>query len=442
MSDFLPQLDSARRIYVGYSGGVDSHVLLNSLVELLGSSRVSAIHINHQLSVNADIWADHCRQVCRQLDISLICKKVAVPEEASRENAARNARYRVFEELLEDGDILTLAHHADDQAETILYRLLRHSGPRGLSGMPLSRKLGSAKLLRPLLGLDRDVLLRYAEDINLEWVEDETNHSTSFDRNFFRLKVVPHLKTRWPNYAARINSSGELCRQAESLNEELAQLDLQSLSLCDERMGWSVDISALLRLSENRQANVLRFLARQKNINPPGKRIINEVINSLIMAAEDSNPLVAWSNGEWRRYKRRLYLLPRGGEQKNLEKSTIGGAPNARWLITENLSLADGSVLIAEPVLGEGLALKYCNDLTIHFRNGHETCRPAGRAGSNGFKKLFQEYALEPWLRSAIPFLYSKGQLVAVGDLWICHGFNVVAGERGYKLRWRYPSSD
>ncbi|HCO59732.1 MAG TPA: tRNA lysidine(34) synthetase TilS, partial [Porticoccaceae bacterium] len=420
------------------SGGLDSHVLLHGVAQLLGGDRLSAIHVNHQLSPQARHWEEHCRVVCGALGVEFICSVVDVPDRASQENAAREARYRVFEARLGDGDLLLMAHHADDQAETILYRLMRRSGPRGLAGMPRSRSLGEGRLLRPLLALDKKNLEAYAEDHKLSWVEDDSNRFQQFDRNFLRHEIITRLASRWPNYAARIADAGVLCGQADQLNRDLAALDLQTLTMRQERRGWSIEIAPLTALGRIRQANVLRYLAMGRGLAPPGHRVIDEVLDHLLSASAGRNPQVRWPGGQWRRYRQRLYLL-------HLENritgpgNTAGADPRLSWKPAEALLLPDGAKLEAEPSLGQGLKVELADNLRVGFRQGGERCRPAGRAGSASLKKLFQEYDLEPWLRGRVPLIYAGDELAAVGDLWVSEGFQASPGEGGWRLTWNYP---
>ena len=288
-----------------------------------------------------------------------------------------------------------------------------------------------------MLALEQAVLEDYARSNDLQWVEDESNQSRQFDRNFLRHEIIPQLKDRWPNYAARISDAGILCEQAEQINENLAQLDLDDMALRKERRGWSVEIPALSALSPARQANVLRYLARLKVQTPPGHRVIDEVLTSLLNADEDRNPEVCWSEGQWRRYQQRLYLSVTDANSDDDAKDISAPIP---WLIEEALSLPDGSVLKATAVRGEGLAQGYAASLSVSFRQGGERCRPAKRGGSANLKKLFQEFTLEHWLRARIPLIYCDGELVAVGDLWVCEGYQAVADEPGYQLQWVYPS--
>jgi len=417
------ELEGASQVYVAYSGGLDSCVLLHSAVATLGDERVVALHINHQLSAQAEDWVEHCAGVCGSLNVTLqvhvvdVCRQIS-----STENTAREARYQVFEQLLGEDDILLLAHHQDDQAETVLYRLLRNSGPRGLAGIPVSRAVGRGNLLRPLLQLPRSELEDYAREHQLNWIEDPSNTDLIHDRNYLRHQVTPALARRWPDFAARIAASASLCQQADELNNDLAEIDLNKLTEKSERLGWSVDLAGFAALSTLRQANVLRYWASQHCPLPPGYHSIMAVLDSVLPAGQDRTPLVSWPGGEWRRFNGRLFLLPGGWNEQ---------APEAcEWQPESPLQLADGATLSTAPTSGSGLNLSPGEQLLIKFRIGGERCRPAGRVGSSSLKKLLQEYQLEPWLRDRIPLIYqpsARGEqdaaLIAVGDLWVCEGF-------------------
>ncbi len=429
-------LSRAGQVFVAYSGGLDSHVLLHGTVAMLGAERVVAIHINHQLSEQAGDWVGHCTKMCRTLGVDLQIHVVDVcPLKSSTENTAREARYRVFEQVLGEGDILLLAHHQNDQAETVLYRLLRNSGPRGLAGIPLSRDVGRGHLLRPLLPLPRSELEGYAREHQLKWIEDPSNTYLIHDRNYLRHQVLPALGQRWPDFAASIAASASLCQQADELNRDLAEIDLNNLAEKRERLGWSVDHSGLVALSPLRQANVLRYWASLHCQSPPGYHSIMAVLETVLPAGQDRAPLVVWPDGEWRRFNGRLFLLPGGwSEHTPLQ---------CEWNPVSPLKLADSSVLGGMPTSGSGLKLLPGEQLLIKFRSGGERCRPAGRTGSRSLKKLLQEYQLEPWLRDRIPLIYRQGsmglasaELIAVGDLWVCQGFTVDGGDYAYRLYW------
>ncbi|WP_438951963.1 tRNA lysidine(34) synthetase TilS [Porticoccus sp.] len=435
LAPYLPRLREASHCYVGYSGGLDSHVLLVSLVKLLGADAVSAIHVNHQLSPNAGSWQAHCQQVCDALGVTLNTEQaIVIVNGQGVEDAARTARYQAFEKLLPADGLLLLGHHADDQVETVLYRLLRGSGPRGLAGMPVSRYLGGAELLRPLLSFTRSDLEKYAMAEELLWIEDESNEDVSFDRNFLRHKVIPILAAHWPDYAVRIAHSARLCRDSDLLSDLLAAQDLIAAYEHRERLGWSISLEALLSFDELRQANLLRHWAGRHHLAQPGHKVIDAVLYELLPARVDAEPLVSWAGIQLRRYQRRLYLLP-------ADPDTPDHVPvSLHWDGRGALDLPDKSTLSFRVEQGRGIKLTGVDAFEVRFRNGGERCKPVGRSASNTLKKLFQEYGLEPWLRSRVPLIYRDGILLAVGDLWICDVFQVQPDEQGYTVQWDFGS--
>lgn len=434
LAPYVPKIRKAGRCYVAYSGGLDSQVLLQSLVKLLGAESITAVHINHQLSENADQWQQHCQSCCSELGVALLTETVEVTVGGhGLEQAAREARYSIFEKLLSDSDLMLLAHHADDQVETVLYRLLRGSGPKGLAGIPQSRPLGKGELLRPLLAYTKAELKQYAIQEQLCWIEDESNDDLSFDRNFLRKKIVPVIAERWPDCAPRIAHSAALCGETDQLTEILAAQDLIASYEHRERVGWSIALEPMMTLDPSRQANLLRHWAGQHGLPQPGHRIVDTVIHELLPARQDSEPLVSWAGVQLRRFNRRLYLLPVDVETPDQLPESIS------WDVDEVLTLPDHCQLIATRGQGEGLTLPKKADVEIRFRSGGERCKPAGRSGSNTLKKLFQEYGLEPWLRHRVPLIYVGGTLAAVGDLWVCDEFSTGESEYGVTIEWRFP---
>ena len=435
LAPHLPKLRAAGHCYVGYSGGLDSHVLLHALVKLLGSESLTAIHINHQLSPNADSWQQHCQACCDDLGVPMITEAVVVENSGQGlEQAAREARYAVFERILNETNLLLLAHHADDQVETVLYRLLRGTGTKGLAGIPMNRPLGLGEILRPLLPYPRKDLEAYAAEQELQWIEDESNQDTTFDRNFLRQKVVPVLAERWPDYAARVAHSAALCAETDQLAIILAAQDLAAVYERSERIGWSIALEPFMALDTSRQANLLRHWAGQHQLPQPGHRIVETVLHELLPARQDAEPLVSWGGVQLRRYQKHLHLLPEGFDDssKDLDEKLD-------WDVKNNLILPDGSEFVATIEEGNGFKIPTEANVSIRFRSGGERCKPAGRNGSNTLKKLFQEYGLEPWLRNRVPLVYVQGQLAAVGDLWVCDEFAAAEGEPGIVLQWRFP---
>lgn len=429
------QLEEAPQVLVGLSGGLDSTVLLSLVCDLVAAEKVVAVHINHGLSPNADSWQEHCAQFCQFLGVHLHSEKVSVIESGDGlESAARDARYKVFEKLLVAGGILLLGHHADDQVETVLYRLLRGSGCKGLAGIPVTRPLAGGSLLRPLLSWPRAALKSYAKAKELRWIEDESNQQLQFDRNYLRHRVVPALAERWPDYVQGISRSALHSNEADQLAESVARADLDSLDCRQERAGWSLCLEKFKQLELLRQRNLLRYWPDLQGLPALSQSFIEEILNSLIAAREDSEPRVIRGNIQFCRYRDRLYLLKLSGRPK------VADDVHLYWHSEEQLVLPDGSCLSAETVCGGGLRVDDVSSLSLRFRQGGERCQPTGRDRSSSLKKLLQEYALEPWWRDRIPLFYVEEQLVAVGDLWVCQGWQCGPDEQGLKITWQTNS--
>ncbi len=407
LAGFLPRFERAQRILIGYSGGLDSRVLLQALVQLLGPEKLTALHINHQLSPNASHWQAHCAEQCRELDVALQAFHVSVAAGGEGlEQAARVARYQVFQAALGEGDVLLLAHHADDQAETVLYRLMRCSGPRGLAGMPRQRPLGEGELLRPLLDVSRAELKAYAVAEGLQWIEDESNQLLDFDRNFLRHRVVPVLQERWPDLAGRLSQVAHLCGQSDELVSELAAMDLANAQERDERVGSSIRLDVLAGLSQPRRHNVLRYWLNAHGYAMPPLVRIRRIHRELIAAKDDANPLIDLGDCELRRYNGRVYLLP------PLPLPPPDDA-DILWDTLKPLAIAGVGVLTARTAIEGGVS--------VRFRRGGERCKPLDRHRSQSLKKLLHEHRLEPWLRDRVPLLFKNDVLLAAGDLFFCN---------------------
>ena len=439
LSPWADLIARAPQILVGFSGGLDSTLLLKLLSQQIDPSRITAVHINHGLSVHADNWQALVEDYSKQLGVNFYTQKVHVKSSGQGfEAAAREKRYAVFESLIKPDGLLFLAHHADDQAETVLYRLLRGSGPKGLSAMANCRPIGAGSLIRPLLAWNKSQILACANRLNIAWAEDESNQDNGFDRNYLRNKVFPEISKRWPDYTQSLQQSADLCYQSEQLAEEMAADDLVYLGQREERDGYSIAIEIFKSLSTLRQRNVLRHWALQKQAPLPTGKIIDEVLKSVVNARDDAAPVVIWQSMQWTRFQGRLYLLKPQKAQKaqKAQEGKFNQKQQAEWSMQAPLVLADNSVLHCQPVTGSGIKANI-GPLVIRYRQGGERCKPFGRDHSNSLKKLLQEYAVPPWYRDRVPLLYSDNTLVAVADLWVCDGWNAETDEPGLKINWQ-----
>lgn len=398
------------RVTVAFSGGLDSTVLLAALARLPAPAPVRAAHVDHGLHPRSAEWSAHCASVAAALGVEYCGVRVDV-ERASGEGleaAARTARYRALGELLAPGEWLLTAHHADDQLETLLLRLLRGTGVRGLRGIIGFAPFGGGWLGRPLLACTREQLRAEADARKLAWLEDPSNMELRHDRNYLRLNVVPALRARWPAaplHAARLAVQAS---DAERLLEAQAKADAAPLA-----EPWHVPRSVLAALEPARQRNLLRSLLRAVGLAPPSAAKLEELRNALLAAHAASRTHLRWPGGEGRIYREALYLLaplppasPRGYAAR------IGA--DAAWRGPE------GRVELAPLGDGPGLPQTWIEQgLSLRFREGGERFRPRGREHRHSLKHLFQESGIVPWMRDRVPLVYRGHELVAIGDLWL-----------------------
>jgi len=404
LSVLKPWLD-APAWHVAFSGGLDSTVLLDALVRLGRQHRLpplSAIHVQHRLQAVADSWPVHCEKICGRLGVPLKVMTVQVGAGASVERAAREARYQAFTEVLGEGEVLLVAQHQDDQAETLLFRLLRGAGVRGLGAMPFSRKLAAGSLVRPLLAIDRALLEAYALERHLEWIEDPSNTCLEYSRNYLRHQVMPVLKRRWPRAALSMARTAEHLAEAQSLLDELAEMDLKNARISDE---WSwlplpcLSLPALRSLSHARQRNALRSWLGELTLLPDTNHWAGW--EALRDASEDAAPRWRLAGGELRRAGGGVWWLSGAWLEAVAGRFT--------WLNSSATLMlpGNGSVRLTGQLEGE---------LDIRYREGGETMTLPGR-GRRDLKRLLNEAGVPGFVRSRLPLLYRNGKLVAVANL-------------------------
>lgn len=416
---------------VAFSGGLDSSVLLHLLVGLAlqhSLPPLSALHVHHGLQAAADAWPRHCRQVCEALGVPLQVSYVRVAPGASLERAAREARYGAFVEALGEGELLLTAQHRDDQAETLLFRLLRGAGVRGLAGMPSRRPLGRGLLLRPLLAVSRAELEAYAQAQGLRWVEDPSNGDTHYARNYLRQRVVPLLTARWPQALASLARSADQAAEAQELLEELAELDLAAARATVAPFAWlpvpSLALAPLRALSPARQRNALRHWLAPFTALPDSDHWRGW--DTLRDAAQDAAPIWRLGQGEVRRTDGRLWWL----SGPWLESPALALPGLSLDAPGQSLELpGNGRVWLRGAGPREGLSLRY--------RQGGEQLQLPER-GRRDLKRLLNERGLPGFVRGRLPLLYRDEQLIAVANL-----VDLTAADAGgWQLSWQAPTND
>ncbi len=423
------------RIAVAYSGGLDSSVLLHSLSGIPEyKERVYAIHVNHGLSPNSKSWIKHCEKFCNDLGINLISLKIDLKSSKNSENLLRQARYKALISCLKKGDVLCTAHHQDDHIETVLFRILRGTGIKGLGGIEKYSQMKGTNLIRPLISYSRKDLLDYANKFKVNWIEDESNEDVSISRNFIRKKVIPGLKNdNWPEYKNSISYLSVKAKEANEILDEIGHLDLK---VCASESLDRISIHKIKELSHARALNVLfTWLVMNTHLGISNK-ITDQVYKSIVLASENSNPVVTFGKkGEVgsfqiRRFNNFLHHLPLARVESLSNKKVW------KWNTDNPLELPTG-ILSKQVSLGKGISSHLTEPgISIKGRVGGERCKPEGRSKSQKLKKLFQEYKVPPWVRDRIPLVYVGDQLAAVSDLWVCEEFVAKKDERGIVLSW------
>ena len=428
----LTRCPGTNRYLVAYSGGLDSSVLLHAAAAWADGRpgvQLRALHVHHGLHQDADAWTRQCREVCKELAIPLdVLYADFVPETGkSLEDEARRVRYRLLQSCMQTNDVLLMAHHGNDQLETLMLRLLRGAGVRGLAAMPGLRRLGPGQLLRPLLELPRDELVRYAKEHALRFLDDPSNRDERFDRGYLREQVLAPLLERWPGFArTATRSAGHLAASSELL-DELGALDLEFARVD----GDALSVGALLKLSGNRRNNCLRYWIRRRGFVLPSSARLAAISANVISAAHDAQPCVAWQGAELRRYRDSLFLM-----------SPLPEAPpnwQSSWDTSKPLTLpARAGRLRASATNGPGLDadLLASSDVSVRFRTGGERLRPAGRPHHTTLSRFFQEHRVLPWMRARVPLIYVEGRLAAVADLCTVDGFSAAEQGAGVRLAW------
>ena len=410
-------LESKRlRFYVAYSGGIDSHVLLHccaAISQLKG--KLTAVYVHHGLQAEAESWAKHCEKTAKALEVEFLTLRVnakAAPGE-SPEEAARNARYAALKSLMHTDDVLLLAQHQEDQLETVLLQLFRGSGLQGLSGMPECTAFGSGMMLRPLLNTPKQAISDYAHAHQLSWVEDPSNQSHEYDRNFLRNAVVPLLKQRWPAIDKTVARSAKHCADAQRLVEEVAdELFAEVFNPADQ----TLSIGRLAEHQRHPQQLIIRHWFRHRGLKMPAQALVGRILTEVAAAAGHRDPVLSGQGYRIRRYRDKLYCLT-DSVQETL-RDCVWPAGQASVKIGHDRTLSWR--LSSKGILREQwVAAK----VEVGFRRGGEKIRLPGRQGRHSLKNLFQEAGIPPWERDVIPLIYLNGTLAAVGDLWISAGF-------------------
>jgi tRNA(Ile)-lysidine synthase len=416
-------------VCVAFSGGLDSTVLLHAMARLRAEPgfRLRAVHVDHGLHADSPSWRVHCEQQARSLQVELISQSVRVEQiqEIGLEAAARSARYQALSQVVREGEYLLSAHHADDQLETLLLALMRGAGLPGLSAMPAIQPFARGWLARPLLAFTRAELEAWARAERLAWLSDPSNENLSLDRNFLRHKIIPPLRERWPAAAHTATRSTEHLQGASRALEQLAAIDGDGALV-----GECLDVDRLRALDPERRRNLLRYWIRRRGARAPSTRKLSAIEHDMLAASADRIPCMGWDGWEIRRHRELLYCEPRLPD--------IDQDQRLEWRASDLLTLPSGlgELRLISSASGGLSAARAGETLEVRFRAGGESFQPAGDDHHRKLKKLLQAAGILPWWRDRLPLIYARGQLLAVGDLWIESEFMAQEGEPARTIVW------
>lgn len=269
-----------KKILVAYSGGIDSHVLLHSLSMVVPASNLYAVHINYQQTPQDSEWAEFCRAYTTTNKINFIYHEVNIAKVSGNiEKVARDIRYDFFNSIMDENCVLVTGHHADDQAETILLRIMRGSGVDGLCGIPRVRSLGKGILVRPLLEVTKADIHSHAKAKSLNWVEDKSNSTDRYDRNYMRNNIIPALTKRWPHAVTSLNQVAQNCQRTTAQVQD-KQVSYYQSCVHDNKI--KVDELNVLELAD--QYSVIRMWFKNNGLMYPSKNVLNTIINNVANA--------------------------------------------------------------------------------------------------------------------------------------------------------------
>ena len=412
---------------IALSGGIDSVVLLHALSQLKVKLKLqlSAIHINHDLSSNADDWLIFCHNKCKELGIPIKSEKINIKHDISMgiEAAARKGRYQALETYRKG--ILVLGHHQNDQAETLLLQLFRGSGLNGLAAMPLYDQ--ERFIWRPLLKINKEIIEGYAKENSLNFIKDESNDNLQFDRNFLRKNVLPLIKSRYPDIINTISRSSENIAEGLNLHKAIAKEDANIFfSKNKERLS----LTMIKALEKERVVNLIRWWLDVNKKMMPSKKTMSELYKQIKNVKKDALLNIDISESiSIKAYHDELFLVEKGIKIDPYELI---------WRGEELVELPGNTKLIFKKSLGAGFSLSKIGSktLTIQNRNGGESFKPKNNQPTRTLKYLLQTSNIPPWKRQLMPLIFSENDLVAVPNFGVHYKFQAEENESGWEIDW------
>ena len=407
-----PHPKAATKIYIACSGGRDSMALLFACQQL--QLPIHVIHINHKLQKISDDWQQLVEGYCHKhhIDYDSVCidwqsqqvyaadstigqeqqvNEKRVSKQQVNEQQARTARYHAIIQIAGENAIVALAHHANDQVETLLMNLCQGTGLAGLTGMTafgVQDEFGKPIWLwRPLLGVTRDEISDFVEAQHIPHVDDPTNFGIANQRAFLRNQILPLLGERFHKLVQNITRTQQNLTEAQRIVEEQYQ---QDLALCQWSNGWTshqqcLHIPDLKSLSQARRFNLLHHWVKGSQKFAPTRQLIVQIEQLLQSAQTDQQAILQWQGIEIRKYRDTLYRL-----DADYVKAIHGKSDNK---VLANLA--------ADVELSVGLSVGLSLELALASRAvlPNESFQLLSQSFHQSFKKLCQRFDIPSWER-------------------------------------------
>ena len=421
-----------KRIGIALSGGLDSSVLLNVMAnEPMLKDRITALHVNHNINTDADKWEEFCSEQSRKLGIPFQSLKLNKTDNPS-EDYLRSKRQEFFRQWGGDQDLIVTAHHLDDQVETILFRIFRGTGIKGIKGINQFSTIDGVNFFRPFLDIKKHDLKEYALKNNIPWVEDDSNEESNFSRNKIRNLILPSIRETWPSIDKAIIKLSKDADKSKQILDEIAQDDYSSTFSAH----GLINLAHINALSKPRKENLIYYWLVNINGLKANFAQIDQIYTylnrELVGPASFHFKTIEGESG--------VQIIINSKEiriMKDDHKTKLPKDLNLEWNLKDNIKISSGELSVVES-LGKGLSTRYLKEgAIIRARVGGERCKPYGRKKSQKIKNLFQEYDIPDWKREQIPLIYINDKIAAVGDLWVCEDFHTPAAENGLSIVWK-----
>ncbi|BFI91158.1 tRNA lysidine(34) synthetase TilS [Enterobacterales bacterium endosymbiont of Anomoneura mori] len=415
INEVIKNIKNGKKYLIAFSGGLDSSALLHILFYLkkkyFKNIKLRAIHINHNLNINSNIWEKKCSLFCKERNIKLIIKNVNITKKSNLEENARKLRYNIFKKIILKNEILLLAHHLQDQCETFFLALKRGSGPSGLSCMPLKKK-NFFYILRPFLNINKKIIKKFVYENKIKYIEDDSNYNIKFDRNYLRLKILPLLEKRWPEFFLSISKSIFICVNQEKIIYNFFKKKIIKI----QNKKKALSINYLKKISLFKCFLLIRYWLNQFNINKISLKMIKTIWYEIALSNLNAKPKIKSKIYQINRYSNYIYLLP---NMYNIKNIVMNWSLNEPLILPNNIgkliiSKTDGYILQA-PKKNQKVKIKF-------FLKGLYYI--IGKKYSSNIKKIWKELGIAPWLRNRIPLLFYDDKFIsAIGVFNIKNNF-------------------